>query len=138
MEITHDLIIEECCLAFGVSVKEALSPSRKNLCVLARQLACKIMKDELNYSYAQIGEIIGNGKKPRHHTTAIHSYRAINSFLDIHDYLIVNAYYKVLSKLYKRHEGYEKITIHYKPGFEIEKFKNFIIEHYPNVMILKE
>lgn len=138
MDITHQIIIEECCNAFGVSVKETLSESRKNFCVLARQLACKIMKDELDYSYVEIGKILGSAKKARHHSTAMYSKSTIENYLDVGDPIVVNAYKKVINKIYKKHEGYQKITVYYKPGIEGDTFLNSITKDYPNIMIIKE
>jgi chromosomal replication initiator protein len=73
------LIIQIVADYFGLPVEELTSKKRDRKVALARQIAMYLMREENNYSFAQIGKDLGN----RNHATALHSYEKIASEINI-------------------------------------------------------
>jgi chromosomal replication initiator protein len=64
---------------FDLPAKELTSKKRDRKVVLARQIAMYLMREENNYSFAQIGKELGN----RNHATALHGYEKMASEINI-------------------------------------------------------
>ncbi len=77
----HDtkLIIHTVANYFDLPTEELPGRKRDRNIVLARQIAMYLMREENNYSFAQIGKELGN----RNHATAIHGYEKIASEINI-------------------------------------------------------
>ncbi len=67
-------IIDAVAKFYEISPKELISKSRKKELVWPRQIAIYLIREELQSSYPNIGEVIGG----RDHTTAMHAYNKIN------------------------------------------------------------
>ena len=66
-------LIERVARAFGVSVKELMSPSRLAMARLPRQVAMTLTRERLQLSLPKIGQVFGG----RDHTTVLHACRAV-------------------------------------------------------------
>ena len=73
------LMIQIVADYFDLPMEELTSKKRDRKVVLARQIAMYLMREENNYSFAQIGKELGN----RNHATALYSYEKINSEINI-------------------------------------------------------
>lgn len=60
---------------YNIKINDLLTRSRKKNLVKPRQIAMFLLREELNYSYPNIGEKLGG----RDHTTAIHACEKINN-----------------------------------------------------------
>jgi len=77
--LSPKLIIGSVADYYGFGVDELKARSRKQEIALARQIAAYLLREYLGKSYPEIGRCFGS----RDHTTAMHSYRKINSLLAI-------------------------------------------------------
>ena len=58
---------------FSLSVEQLISKKRDKKTALARQIAMYLLREQNNYSFAEIGKNLGN----RNHTTVLHGYKKI-------------------------------------------------------------
>jgi chromosomal replication initiation ATPase DnaA len=73
---TH--LLERCAIAFGTSVKEIMSNSKRQNLAAARQLYCYIRHHHYGISPGQVGAELG-----RHRTTVIHSIKTASDLLEV-------------------------------------------------------
>lgn len=66
---------------FEISAEQLASPSRKREIVQARQLAMYLVRNELDVSYANIGDLFGG----RDHATVMHSVEKVEGLLEKDD-----------------------------------------------------
>ena len=66
-------LVERVARAFGVSVKELMSPSRLAMVRLPRQVAMTLTRERLHMSLPRVGQVFGG----RDHTTVLHACRAV-------------------------------------------------------------
>ena len=76
--ITPSLVIETVAKSFQLSPLDLKSGRRDRETALARQVAMYLTRQETNCSLAQIGVEFGN----RDHSTVIHAYKKIESYID--------------------------------------------------------
>ncbi len=67
-------IIDAVAKFYEITSKELIGKSRKKELVWPRQIAIYLIREELQSSYPNIGEVMGG----RDHTTAMHAYNKIN------------------------------------------------------------
>jgi chromosomal replication initiation ATPase DnaA len=71
-------ILQVCCEAYGVDMRDAESRSRKRGGVMeARQMYCYVAYNKFEHKLANIASIIN-----RDHATALHSIRVVQNYLD--------------------------------------------------------
>jgi chromosomal replication initiation ATPase DnaA len=73
---TH--LLEQCANAFGTSVKEIMSKSKRQNLAAARQLYCYIRHRHYGMSPEQVG-----AELRRHRTTAIHSIKMATDLIEV-------------------------------------------------------
>jgi len=78
LSITPSLVIETVAKSFNLSPLDLKSGKRDRETALARQVAMYLTRQETNCSLAQIGMELGN----RDHSTVIHAYKKIESYID--------------------------------------------------------
>jgi len=78
LSVTPSLIIEIVARSFNLSPLDLKSGKRDRETALARQVAMYLVRQETNCSLAQIGMGLGN----RDHSTVIHAYKKIESYID--------------------------------------------------------
>ena len=76
--ITPSLVIETVAKSFQLSPLDLKSRRRDRETALARQVAMYLTRQETNCSLAQIGMELGN----RDHSTVLHAYKKIESYID--------------------------------------------------------
>lgn len=74
-------IMEIIAKFYDIKISDLLTRSRKKNLVKPRQITMFLLREELNYSYPNIGEKLGG----RDHTTAIHAYEKINNEINKSD-----------------------------------------------------
>jgi len=67
------LIMQTVANYFNLSTEELSGEKRDKRTALARQIAIYLIREEDNYSFTEIGKVLGN----RNHATIIHSYKKI-------------------------------------------------------------
>ena len=90
------LILEIVANYFNLSVEELLGKKRDRAVVLARHIAMYLMRKERDYSFTEIGKILGN----RNHATALHGYEKIASEMNI-NHKLYNQIMEIKGKLIK-------------------------------------
>jgi hypothetical protein len=68
--VAHQFVLYTVAEAFGVTKDEMIGPIRTNRLVEPRQIAMFLLREVLEYSWTQVGNVFR-----RDHTTAIHGYR---------------------------------------------------------------
>lgn len=76
MEEKINKIIETILKEIGISKKDFNSKKRNSEIVLARQIACYILREKFIFSYRIIGEIVGN----LDHSSVIYSINKVKDF----------------------------------------------------------
>jgi chromosomal replication initiation ATPase DnaA len=115
-------IIDICCDAYGVTPEQLHSNSRKAVIVFARQMTAKILRDELNMSYTDIGKAIGSKDHPKHHTTAIYCVQSVNDLIDVNDSITVKAYNYICDEIEKLRPSKPYVIVYFSTLEELEEF----------------
>lgn len=123
MYTTPQLIIDLCCDEFGIQRKTLFGKRRFRNIVMARQMACKLIKDELDYPLVAIGELMGG----RDHSTVINSIRVINNLLVTNDNRTVTAYNNIKTNLFQKPST--RLVVRYPEEFPIHDVLRTLIKH---------
>lgn len=88
----HDmrLILQTVAEYFDLSVEDLTSKKRDRKVALPRQIAMYLMREESNYSFAEIGKNLGN----RNYATALHGYEKISREMNVD-----NSLHKQITKI---------------------------------------
>ena len=84
------LILQTVAEYFDLSVEDLTSKKRDRKVALPRQIAMYLMREESNYSFAEIGKNLGN----RNYATALHSYEKISREMNVN-----NSLHKQITKI---------------------------------------
>lgn len=71
-------ILTRCCAAFGVTIDDVKSSSRKEAFVFARQAYCMLANRQTSHTQELIGKLIN-----RDRSTVTNSIKKVNDYLDI-------------------------------------------------------
>lgn len=92
-----DLIIDICCQKAGITREVFMMKNRQGDVILARQVAIKILMDNVGLTYVACGYVIG--KRRYDHSTIIHHHRRVNELLSVEDDQVVKLYTEVLNEI---------------------------------------
>jgi len=81
--VTVDQVLNVVCLHYGLDISTLTSRQRSHDVALARQVAMYLLKEEMNCSLPQIGQILGG----RDHTTALYGCQKIKAGIEEEDQL---------------------------------------------------
>ncbi|MFY9484484.1 MAG: chromosomal replication initiator protein DnaA [Patescibacteria group bacterium] len=74
MKVEPERVVEAICRFFGVSREDLMGKKRSKELVYPRHIAMYLLRNEVNMSYPQIGNLLGD----RDHTTIMHGFGVIN------------------------------------------------------------
>lgn len=80
-QVEPDVVITMVARVFGFGIEQLAGASRKKELVRARQVAMYLLREELELSYPNIGQLLGG----RDHATAMHSVRRVAELLEKDD-----------------------------------------------------
>lgn len=92
--LTHDRIINEVSIYFGITTKDILGKSQTRECALPRQFSMYLCRELLKMPYMKIGSIF-----KRDHSTVMTSVNSIKNFLENKNTEISSAYLELSKKL---------------------------------------
>lgn len=119
------LVCEDAC-----GVNNILKVCRERDVVLARQMACKLMRDNLMMSFKSIGEVFG-----KDHSSIMHGIRRINDLLDSGDILATEKMQTVMNdrRLLPYFRTYDQaITVLVPQHIDKDEFFAYVQERYPD------
>jgi hypothetical protein len=129
-----DLIINLCCQKAGVKREEFMQRNRRGDIILARQVAIKILMDNMLMTYTSVASTIGHRRYD--HTSIMHHHRTVNELLSVADDRITTLYTEVLNELEDAvktpnnlmvHISDDEATVHRVTDF-LKKEKNVFYE----------
>ena len=132
-----DLIIDLCCQKAKVKREEFMMRNRRGDIILARQVAIKILMDNMLMTYTSVAEAVGNRRYD--HTTILHHHRKVNELLSVYDGRLTTLYTEVLNELndavktpnnFMVHISDDEATVHRVTDF-LKKEKNVFYEVLP-------
>lgn len=92
--LSHDKIINEVSVYFGITTKDILGKSQTRECALPRQFSMYLCRELLKMPYMKIGSLF-----KRDHSTVMTSVNSIKSYLENKNVEISSAYIELSKKL---------------------------------------
>ncbi len=92
--LTHDKIINEVSIYFGITTKDILGKSQTKECALPRQFSMYLCRELLKMPYMKIGSLF-----KRDHSTVMTSVKGIKNYLETKNIEISSAYMELSKKL---------------------------------------
>jgi chromosomal replication initiator protein len=94
LSLTPGKIIQDVAEFYGIHKDDILGKAQNRECVLPRQLAMHLIRQELKLSYLKIGDLF-----QRDHSTVISSVKIIQKALEENDPEVTGAYHPIYKKL---------------------------------------
>lgn len=92
-----DLIIDISCKKAGITREVFMMKNRQGDVIMARQVAIKILMDNVGLTYVACGYAIGNRRYD--HSTIIHHHRRVNELISVEDERLLNLYNEVINEI---------------------------------------